>query len=49
MKRFLVLTFGVVNYVVCLGVFLYLAAFIGNLGVARSIDSTPGAPCGWRC
>jgi methanethiol S-methyltransferase len=43
LKRFLVLTFGVVNYVVCLGVFLYLAAFIGNFGVVRSIDSTPGS------
>ena len=37
MKRFLVLTYGVVNYVVFLGVFLYLAAFIGNLWVPRSM------------
>lgn len=47
MKRFLVLTYGVVNYVVCLGVFLYLAAFIGNLWVPRSMDSTPVAPLWW--
>jgi methanethiol S-methyltransferase len=44
MKRFLVLMYGVVNYIVCLGVFMYLAAFIGNLGVPRSMDSAPGAP-----
>lgn len=41
MKRILVLTYGVANYVVCLGVFLYLAAFIGNLSVPRAMDSTP--------
>ena len=44
MKRLLVLTYGVVAYVVCLGVFLYLAAFIGNLAAPRSLDSTPLAP-----
>lgn len=44
MKRFLVLTYGVVSYVICLGVFGYLAAFIGNLGVPRSMDSTPVSP-----
>jgi protein-S-isoprenylcysteine O-methyltransferase Ste14 len=44
MKRFLVLTYGVVNYIVCLGVFLYLAGFIGNFWVPRSIDSEPVAP-----
>jgi protein-S-isoprenylcysteine O-methyltransferase Ste14 len=44
MKRFLVLTYGVVHYVVFLGVFLYLAAFIGNLWVPRSMDSAPVAP-----
>jgi methanethiol S-methyltransferase len=47
MKRVLVLSYGVVSYVVCLGVFLYLAAFIGNLWVPRSMDSTPIAPLGW--
>ncbi len=47
MKRFLVLTYGVASYAVCLGVFLYLAAFIGNLWVARSMDSMPAAPL-WR-
>ena len=44
MKRFLVLIYGVAAYIVCLGVLLYLAAFIGNLGVPRSMDSTPVAP-----
>lgn len=43
MKRFLVLIYGVVNYVVCVGVLLYLAAFIGNLWVPRSMDSPPVA------
>ena len=44
MKRFLVLSYGVVSYVVCLGVLLYLAAFIGNLWVPRSMDSTRVGP-----
>jgi protein-S-isoprenylcysteine O-methyltransferase Ste14 len=44
MKRLLALSYGVVNYMVCLGVFLYLAAFIGNFWVPRSMDSEPVGP-----
>lgn len=44
MKRLLVLLYGVANYLVFLGVFLYLAAFVGNLGVPRSLDSAPVGP-----
>jgi methanethiol S-methyltransferase len=44
MKRYLVLAYGLLNYVVFLGVFLYLAAFIGNLWVPRSMDSAPVGP-----
>ncbi len=44
MKRFLVLSYGLANYAVFLGVFLYLAGFIGNLWVPRSMDSAPVGP-----
>jgi methanethiol S-methyltransferase len=44
MKRYLVLTYGVISYVICLGVFLYLAGFIGDFWVPRSMDSEPVAP-----
>ena len=44
MKRFLVLTYGVLSYVVFLGVSAYLAGFMGNFWVPRSMDSEPVAP-----
>jgi protein-S-isoprenylcysteine O-methyltransferase Ste14 len=44
MKRFLVFVYGVASYVVSLGVFLYLAGFLGNLFVPRSIDAAPVGP-----
>jgi methanethiol S-methyltransferase len=43
-KRTLVLTYGLVCYVTFLGVFLYLAGFLGNLLVSRSIDSAATGP-----
>lgn len=43
-KRTLVLTYGAVCYVTFLGVFLYLAGFLGNLMVPRSIDSPAKDP-----
>ncbi len=46
MKRFLVFAYGVASYVVSLGVFLYLAGFLGNLFVPRSIDAAPVGPLG---
>ena len=44
MKRFLVFAYGVASYVVSLGSFLYLAEFLGNLFVPRSIDAPPVGP-----
>jgi protein-S-isoprenylcysteine O-methyltransferase Ste14 len=41
---FIVLAFGAVSYLVFFGVFLYAIAFVGNLGVPRSIDVGPAAP-----
>jgi protein-S-isoprenylcysteine O-methyltransferase Ste14 len=49
MKRFMVLIYGVFSYVVFLGVFLYLAAFIGNFWVPRSMDSEAVAPLWLAC
>jgi protein-S-isoprenylcysteine O-methyltransferase Ste14 len=36
--------YGLVNYLVFLGTFLYLAGFVGNLWVPRSMDSAPVGP-----
>jgi protein-S-isoprenylcysteine O-methyltransferase Ste14 len=47
MKRVLVLAYGLFNYLVFLGTFLYLAGFVGNLWVPRSMDSAPVGPL-WR-
>ena len=44
MKRYLVFAYGVASYVVSLGAFLYLAGFLGNLFVPRSIDAAPVGP-----
>jgi protein-S-isoprenylcysteine O-methyltransferase Ste14 len=41
MVRFAVLLYSVVSYAVFLAVFLYLIAFVGNVGVPRSIDAGP--------
>ncbi len=44
MSRILSFLYGVVNYVVFLGVFLYAIAFVGDFAVPRTIDS--GGPTG---
>jgi protein-S-isoprenylcysteine O-methyltransferase Ste14 len=43
MRRTAVFTYGIVCYVMFLAVLLYAIGFVGNLGVPRSIDSTPRA------
>ncbi len=40
MKRWSVLLFGVVNYLLFLGVFLYAIGFVGGFGVPRTLDGT---------
>ncbi len=44
MKRFAIFVYGLVNYVMFLGVFLYFIGFLGNLVVPRAIDSEPTEP-----
>src|SRR5262245_54862899 len=44
MKRILVFAYGLINYLVFVGVFLYLAAFLGNFFELKTIDSDPGVP-----
>ena len=44
MRRVLFMMYGLVNYLVFLGTFLYLAGFVGNLWVPRSMDSAPVGP-----
>lgn len=46
MKRWMFFTYGLLGHGVFLGVFLYLAAFVGNLGVPHSIDSPPTSSFG---
>jgi hypothetical protein len=38
MKRWSILLFGLANYVLFLGVFLYAVGFIGGFGVPEGID-----------
>jgi protein-S-isoprenylcysteine O-methyltransferase Ste14 len=44
MKRIVVFAYGVTSYVIGLGIFVYLAGFLGNLLVPRSIDAAPVGP-----
>lgn len=39
MNRVAIFVYGVLSYLTCLAVFLYLAGFIGNFGVPKSMDS----------
>src|SRR5581483_11742312 len=44
MSRILAILYAAIAYVMFLGTFLYAIAFVGNLGVPRSIDVGPSAP-----
>ncbi len=46
MKRVIVFLYGVACYAVSFGVVLYLAGFLGNFGVPKSIDSPRVVPLG---
>ncbi|MGE5094129.1 MAG: methanethiol S-methyltransferase [Betaproteobacteria bacterium] len=46
MAAFLSLLYGTVCYLAFLATFLYAIAFVGNIGVPRSIDLGPAAPVG---
>jgi protein-S-isoprenylcysteine O-methyltransferase Ste14 len=44
MNRILYFLYGTASYAACLATFLYLAGFIGNFGVPKSMDSAPEGP-----
>jgi methanethiol S-methyltransferase len=44
MKRITIFVYGTLSYLTCLATFLYLAGFIGNFGVPKSMDSPAKGP-----
>jgi protein-S-isoprenylcysteine O-methyltransferase Ste14 len=46
MKRSLYFVYGVACHLLFLGTFAYMAGFVGNLVVSKSIDSAPAGPIG---
>src|ERR1700756_5976690 len=46
MKRYLIILYGAVAYLLFLAAFLYLVGFVGDLLVPRTVDHGPPAPIG---
>src|ERR1700758_3748186 len=46
MKRYLIILYGAVAYLMFLAAFLYLVGFVGNLLVPRTVDHGLPAPIG---
>jgi len=46
MKKLAIFAYGAVSYLMFLATFAYLAGFMGNLWVPKSIDAVPTAPLG---
>ena len=47
MKRWAFLLYGVACHVLFLATYAYMALFVGNLLLAKSIDEPAGGPVGW--
>ncbi|MEX2141282.1 MAG: methanethiol S-methyltransferase [Pirellulales bacterium] len=47
MKRWSFLLYGIACHLLFLATFAYMAAFVGNWFVPKSIDLPPGGPIGW--
>ena len=47
MKRLMVFMYGLISYLIFLGVFIYSIGFIGNIGVTSSLDSPPRSSIGF--
>jgi protein-S-isoprenylcysteine O-methyltransferase Ste14 len=47
MKRWIFLLYGIVCHLLFLATFAYMAGFVGNWIVPKSIDSPPRGPIGW--
>lgn len=44
MKKFIAFLYGIICYIIFLGAFLYAIAFVGDFGVAKTINTGPEAP-----
>src|SRR5262249_26442720 len=47
-KRILFFVYGSISYLIFLGTFLYAVCFIGNFGVARTLDGEASRSCAVR-